>query len=93
MQVIWKDSKLYEKGKRCQDTNGYKTYRIHKESNGWVVNIPGDDNIYARYDHACNVVNDYLGHKRVGRGRFEGYKIKIIGKRTEQTKKEEGLSI
>ena len=87
MRVVWKDSKLYERGKRQQDTNRYKTYHIYKELGGWTTNIPGDDNVYARYDHACNTINDFLGHKRVGRGRFEGYQIKVIGKK----KKEEGL--
>ena len=87
MRVIWKDSKQFQEASR------YKGYDIRREQNGWIVGIPGDNNIYAKYEYAYNAINDYLGHKRVGRGRFEGYTVKIIGTLTDNMEKEEGLSI
>lgn len=85
MRVIWKDTKQHNEIKQ------YKSYHLFKEQRGWSVSIPGDDNIYDGVEYACNAINNFIGHKRIGKGKYDNYKPKIIGTTNNQMKKEEGL--
>ena len=57
MRIIWKDSKI--KSQRHQ----YRKKVISRYRGGWIVDIPGDSNIYASIDCACNAIDAFLGGK------------------------------
>lgn len=81
MRIVWKDSFI----------NNYKPvkYRdriIQNTSNGWVTDLPGDDNIYRTRNCALNAVDKILGVdgiKRRSKRMDEG--IDIIGKKKKSS--------
>lgn len=81
LRVVWKDTnpQVYKpvKYRRCNIT-GYK--------GGWLIDIPGDDNIYASYYCAQNAIDEALGApNRKKNSKREKYGIRVLGK----VKKEE----
>lgn len=86
MRVVWKDSNAVGQYKDIR-------YRKHTISGyngiGWVIDIPGDNNIYRTNYHAMNALDKVLG----GRGGVRGeacekrkrYGIEIIGQRNDKT--------
>lgn len=82
MRVVWKDSvknlKTYDK------PLVYKKVAIKRYDKdnikGWIVDIEGDRNIYARQDCAINAINKALGGKpRKDGSRLAEVGIKIVG--------------
>lgn len=75
MRIVWKDSRTYK-------TYTYRNHTIQRYQNGWITNVPGDDNIYQNAEIAHNAVDMLLGGKTrkdsPGRQRFG---IKVIGKK------------
>ena len=81
MRVVWKDSGFVKSKKpvkyRGFVAEGYKGI-------GWVINIPGDENIYRTHYCALNAIDKYLGgHGQKGSAKRRSYGIQIIGKRDE----------
>jgi hypothetical protein len=75
MRIVWKDSRTYK-------TYCYRNHTIKRELNGWVTDVPGDDNIYYSAEMAHNAVDKMLGGKtrKASPGR-QAHGIKIIGKK------------
>lgn len=60
MRIVWKDSAPKS------DVNQILRYRdcvISYYRDGWVTNIPGDDNIYFPRECALNAIDEMLGGK------------------------------
>lgn len=77
MRIKWKDSISYK-------TYVYRTHTIEKYREGWITDIPGDDNIYYSAECAHNAVDKILGGKtrkkspgRLAKG------IVVIGKKSK----------
>lgn len=86
MRVIWKDS-----GKETL-TRHYRGHRVQGVSIGWGTSIPGDNNIYKSWTDGLNAIDKYLGGTGSNGTAMKRQKsIRIIGKITEKSKKEEGL--
>lgn len=82
MRVIWKDS-----NSRGTKPVRYRKYTAtgYEYGDGWVIDIPGDNNIY--YSHYCalNAIDEYLGgyNKNGGSEKRRSCGIKIIGDKNE----------
>lgn len=81
MRVIWKDSFL-------KDVKPIK-YRGHfatREKAGWVIDVPGDTNIYANHYCAQNAIDKALGGNGI-RGeagaKRKSHGIRIIGQKED----------
>lgn len=61
MRIVWKDSnpKLKEHNKVLR----YRDYTITRYGDGWVTNMPGDNNIYLPRESAYNAIDEILGEK------------------------------
>ena len=81
MRIVWKDS----------NSLGHKPvkYRGHFAegyNGGWIVDIPGDDNIYRTHYCALNAIDEYLGGVgQKGNAKRQSYGIQIIGKKNIET--------
>lgn len=76
MRVVWKDSNA--KGHKPVK---YRGYFAEGFNSGWVINIPGDDNIYRTHYCALNAIDKYLGGSgQMGGAKRSSYGIQIIGK-------------
>lgn len=75
MRLVWKDSRTYK-------TYHYRNHIIQRDQNGWITDVPGDDNIYYSAEMAHNAVDQMLGGKtrKASPGR-QKQGIKIIGKK------------
>lgn len=82
MRIVWADSKQVALNYK------YRKYNIERYKGGWVVDFPGDNNIYVSVDCASNAIDKalggYKGSKAVKR-RSNG--IKIIGVREQSEQK------
>lgn len=58
MRIVWKDSA--PKSKPWQ-TLQYRGCTISQYGDGWITNIPGDDNIYFPRECALNAIDQTLG--------------------------------
>lgn len=76
MRIVWKDSKKYK-------TYTYRNHTIQRYQNGWITNVPGDDNIYQNAEIAHNAVDELLGGhgNKISRQRLK-LGIKVIGKKS-----------
>ena len=79
---------------KWKDVNGKANkpvkYRKHTAigyGDGWVIDIPGDNNIYKSHYCALNAIDKHLGDdgKRVPSEKRSRYGIQIIGKRADVT--------
>ena len=75
MRVIWKDTIA----NACPPAT-YRKVTMTRYENGWILDIEGNNNIYASQDHAKNAIDQILGgtarrhvKNRLNKG------IKIIG--------------
>lgn len=75
MRIVWKDSKRSK-------TYQYRGYIISRFQDGWITDLPNDDNIYYSAEMAHNAVDQILGGKtrkaNPGRHRLG---IRVIGKK------------
>ncbi len=82
MRIVWKDSSA---------SRGYKPvkYRGHIAEGykgGWIINIPGDNNIYKNHYCALNAIDKALGgYGQKGTQKRQSYGIEIIGKKDGET--------
>lgn len=83
MRVVWKDSGI------SRDKKPIK-YRGHFVTgyggSGWVVDVPGDHNIYKTHYCALNAIDKALGgFGQMGSAKRQAYGIQIIGKKTDES--------
>lgn len=55
MRIVWKDSTVDKKEVQ------YRGYWIEKYRGGWIVDIPGDNNVYRTNHCAKNAIDMTLG--------------------------------
>ncbi len=60
MRIVWKDSS--PKTKPWVELK-YRNHLITQYGDGWVTDIPGDDNIYYPRESALNAIDKILGGK------------------------------
>lgn len=73
MRIVWKDSRTYK-------TYKYRGHTIEKIPEGWITDIPGDDNIYYSAEHAHNATDEILGGKtRKANPARHKLGIKVVG--------------
>lgn len=82
IRVVWKDSAT-SKGKKPIKYRGHYATGYEK---GWVIDIPGDENIYGNHYSALNAIDKALGgYGQMGSGKRKNYGIQIIGKKSGET--------
>ena len=79
MRVVWKDSGF----RKAQKPIKYRGYMVEGyNGNGWIIDIPGDQNIYRTHYCALNAIDKSLGgHGQMGSAKRKSYGIDIIGKK------------
>lgn len=82
MRIVWKDSVPERKNNPIKYRGHYlTTYRF-----GWVIDVPGDSNVYKTHYCAKNAIDKALGgHGRKRDLKRESYGIQIIGQREGET--------
>lgn len=80
MRIVWKDSASVKTAVK------YRGYKLEGYRNGWITDVPGDDNIYKSNKSARNAVDKYLGLYDINNTEPVRHKlgIQIIGKKNEQ---------
>ena len=80
MRIAWKDSASVKTAVK------YRGYKLEGYRNGWITDVPGDDNIYKSNKSARNAVDDYLGLYDINNEEPVRHKlgIHIIGKKNEK---------
>ncbi len=75
MRIVWKDSRTYK-------VYSYRGHTIQRYQNGWITDIPGDNDIYHSAEHAHNAADKILGGKtrKANPGRHS-LGIKVVGKK------------
>lgn len=83
MRVVWKDSNAIEK-----KPLKYRKHFITGCKGGWIVDIPGDNNIYKTHYCAQNAIDAALGGNGI-RGKAtekrRSYGIQVVGKKDGET--------
>ena len=81
MRIVWKDSSPKTKP---WVTLQYRTFTISQYGEGWITNVPGDDDIYFPRDCALNAIDDMLGGKtRKANPKRHDLGIKVIGRKDD----------
>ena len=81
MRVVWKDS-----APKTQPwlTFKYRECTVSQYGDGWITDIPGDNNIYFPRECAYNAIDKALGGKtRKANPKRHDMGIKIIGSKDE----------
>lgn len=80
MRIVWKDSASIKTAVE------YRGFKLEGYRNGWITDVPGDDNIYKSNKSARNAVDDYLGLYDINNEEPVRHKlgIQIIGKKNEK---------
>ena len=80
MRIVWKDSASVKTAVK------YREFDIEGYGGGWIIDVPGDNNIYKSNKSARNAVDKYLGLYDENNEQPVRHKlgIQIIGKKTEQ---------
>ena len=75
MRIVWKDSATprYKPLK-------YKGYLVTGDERGWMIDYPGDNNIYKAIEDAKTAINAHLGVKIKSKDP-RCHTIRIIGKK------------
>lgn len=78
MRIVWKDSRAPKVGVT------HRGYTVEGYGDGWVISVPGDDNIYKSNKSARNAIDKYLGLYDVNNEEPKRHRlgIQIIGKKT-----------
>lgn len=81
MRVVWKDTKFVKSDRQEAKYRGHKVFRY---KNGWITDIPDDNNIYSSMEIALNALDQVLGPKNTGKiPKRTALGIKVIGKRSD----------
>lgn len=83
MRIVWKDSGFRKAQKPIE-------YRGHVATgnggNGWIIDVPGDNNIYRTHYCALNAIDKALGgYGQKGGAKRKSYGIEIIGTKGGET--------
>ena len=80
MRIVWKDSASIKTAVK------YRGFDIEGYGGGWVISVPGDDNIYKSNKSARNAVDKHLGLYDINNTEPVRHKlgINIIGKKKEK---------
>ena len=77
MRVIWKDS---DPKTKIGQVLMYREHKVTGYGDGWITDIPGDNNIYFPRECALNAIDQALGgYGRNGKAERHALGIKIIG--------------
>lgn len=55
MRIVWKDSASVKTAVK------YRGFDVEGYGGGWIISVPGDNNIYKSNKSARNAVDKYLG--------------------------------
>lgn len=81
MRIVWKDSSPKTKP---WITLQYRDYIVSQCEDGWVTNMPGDDNIYLPRECALNAIDKMLGGKtRKANPKRHQIGITVIGRKDD----------
>ena len=81
MRIVWKDSSSKSKP---WVTLQYRGYVVSQHGEGWITNVPGDDNIYFPRDCALNAIDEILGGKtRKANPKRHQLGITIVGRKDD----------
>lgn len=81
MRIVWKDSAPRTKSWITLD---YRGYTVSQCKNGWITNMPGDNNIYFPRDSALNAIDEALGGEtRKKNPKRHEIGIKIVGRQDD----------
>ncbi len=86
IKVVWKDSQQPSTREYI-----YRKQTTQRFYDGWITNVPGDDNVYKYQSSALNAIDAFLGgepQKTGGKKRIE-QGIQIIGKIADFEKDDE----
>ena len=80
MRIVWKDSASIKTAVK------YRGFDIEGYGGGWVISVPGDDNIYKSNKSARNAVDKHLGLYDINNAEPVRHKlgIHIIGNKNEK---------
>lgn len=79
MRVVWRDSDPRTKEGQVLK---YRGCSVTGYGDGWVTDLPGDDNIYFPRECALNAIDEALGGKtRKANPQRHKLGVKIIGKK------------
>lgn len=80
MRIVWKDSASVKTAVK------YRGYIVEGYGGGWIIDVPGDDNIYKSNKSARNAVDKYLGLYDINNEEPIRHKlgIQIIGSKNEK---------
>ncbi len=83
MRVVWKDSGF----RKAQKPIKYRGHIVTGYSgNGWIIDVPGDNNVYRTHYCALNAIDKALGgYGQKGCQKRQSYGIEIIGKKGGET--------
>ena len=82
MRIVWKDSNQPKEYKPVK----YRNHMLCGTPNGWITDIPGDDNLYKTHYSAQNAVDAFYGELGVhGSEKRKRYGIQITGKRNGES--------
>ena len=81
-RVVWHDSNA-----RISKPVKYRNHYARGYKGGWVIDVPGDNNVYKSHYCALNAIDAALGGtgKRVPSEKRSRYGIEIIGKKDGET--------
>lgn len=81
MRVVWKDSAPRTKPWVALQ---YRDHIVSQHGEGWITNVPGDNNIYYPRECALNAIDKILGGKtRKANPKRHNLGIKIIGRKDD----------
>lgn len=81
MRIVWKDSSPKTKPWVALQ---YRGYTISQYGDGWITDMPGDNNIYYPRESALNSIDKTLGGKtRKANPKRHKLGIKIIGRKDD----------
>ena len=80
MRIVWKDSASIKTAVK------YRGFDIEGYGGGWIISVPGDDNIHKSNKSARNAVDKYLGLYDINNTEPVRHKlgIQIIGTKNEK---------
>lgn len=81
MRIVWKDSS--PKMKPWVELK-YRSYVITQYGEGWITNVPGDNNVYHPRECALNAIDKMIGGKtRKANPQRHKLGINIIGRKDD----------
>ena len=80
MRIVWKDSASVKTPVK------YRGFDVEGYGGGWIISVPGDDNIYKSNKSARNAVDKHLGLYDINNEQPKRHRlgIQIIGDKNEK---------